>query len=179
MDIIPVIDILDNKVVKAHKGDRNNYEPINHQLYNSTAPRDIIYQIVKKYSPNIIYIADLDAIINNQVNHSLFKLILQEFSKIDFWIDTGLNEIKLYKKYKNYHPVFCSEKSKGFELKSNKYNNYICSYDFLGNYLGGKPIFRHKNNLISKFIIMDLLQVGSNQKMNYRLAKRFIRNKFI
>ena len=60
MDIIPVIDILNNQVVRAIKGDRDNYQSINHKLYNSTDPRDIIDQIVKRYSPKILYIADLD-----------------------------------------------------------------------------------------------------------------------
>ena len=35
MDIIPVLDILDYKVVKAINGDRANYEPVSLKLYNS------------------------------------------------------------------------------------------------------------------------------------------------
>jgi len=72
MDIIPVIDILNNQVVRAIKGDRGNYESISYKLYNSTDPRDIIDQIVKRYSPKILYIADLDAIIHNNINPKLY-----------------------------------------------------------------------------------------------------------
>jgi len=176
MDVIPVLDILNNKVVKAIKGDRTKYEPINVKLYNSIEPVEIINQLSKRYSPHIIYIADLDAISNNNVNHDLFNRILSVFPKIVFWIDTGINNINLIKKYKNYIPVFCSENSKGFDLVSSKKQNYICSLDFNNCFLGAKPIYKHKRYLPDKIIIMDLLQVGSENKLNYKIAKQFIKN---
>ena len=101
MDIIPVLDIINNKVVKAIKGDRSKYASIDSKLYNSIEPIEIINQLSKRYSPHIIYIADLDAISKKDVNHELFNKILRIFPKIDFWIDTGLNKINLIKKYKN------------------------------------------------------------------------------
>ena len=176
MDIIPVIDILNNQVVRAIKGDRDNYESISYKLYNSTDPRDIIDQIVKRYSPKILYIADLDAIIHNNINPKLYDNILSSFPKIKFWVDSGLKEIKLKKKYRNYYPVFCSEKSKGYEFSSNKFNNCVCSFDFMEKYMGEKPIYRQQKASPSKIILMDLLQVGSKNNINYKLARRFIRN---
>ena len=176
MDIIPVIDILNNQVVKSIKGDRDNYESISYKLYNSTDPRDIIDQIAKRYSPKILYIADLDAIIHNNLNPKLYDNILSSFPKIKFWVDSGLKEIKLKKKYRNYCPVFCSEKSKGYEFSSNKFNNCVCSFDFMGKYMGEKPIYRQQKASPSKIILMDLLQVGSKNNINYKLARRFIRN---
>jgi len=176
MDIIPVLDILDNKVVKAIKGDRANYEPVSLKLYNSIEPVEIIKQLSKRYSPHILYIADLDAISADKVNHLLFNQILSMFPKIVFWIDTGMNTIKLIKKYKNYIPVFCSEKSKGFDLISTHNNNYICSLDIDTCFLGAKPIYKHKRYLPDKVIIMDLIQVGSEHKINYKTAKKFIKN---
>ena len=102
MDIIPVIDILNNHVVTAIKGNRDDYQKINTKLYNSTEPIKIINQIINIYSPKIIYIADLDAIMTNQVNHLILGEILRKFPKVDFWIDSGLNSINLQKSYKNY-----------------------------------------------------------------------------
>jgi len=163
-------------VVKSIKGDRDNYESISYKLYNSTDPRDIIDQIAKRYSPKILYIADLDAIIHNNLNPKLYDNILSSFPKIKFWVDSGLKEIKLKKKYRNYCPVFCSEKSKGYEFSSNKFNNCVCSFDFMGKYMGEKPIYRQQKASPSKIILMDLLQVGSKNNINYKLARRFIRN---
>ena len=95
MDIIPVIDILNNQVVRAIKGDRDNYKSINYALYNSTDPRDIIDQIARKYSPKILYIADLDAIVRNTINFELYDNLLSSYPRINFWIDSGLKDIKL------------------------------------------------------------------------------------
>ena len=53
MDIIPVLDILNNKVVKAVKGDRANYESIDSKLYNSIEPIEIINQLSKRCVPQI------------------------------------------------------------------------------------------------------------------------------
>ena len=175
MDIIPVLDILDNKVVKAIKGDRANYKPISSKLYNSIEPIEIINQLSKRYSPHILYIADLDAISNNNVNHALFNQILTIFPKIVFWIDTGMNTIKLKKKFRNYVPIICSENSKGFDLISNLKYNYICSLDIDKCLLGIKPIHKHKRYLPKKIIIMDLLQVGSKNKFNHKNSIKFMK----
>ena len=176
MDIIPVLDILNNKVVKAIEGDRAKYKSIDSRLYNSTEPIEIIKQLSKRYVPHILYIADLDAISHDKVNHELFNKILYIFPKIDFWIDTGMNKINLIRKYKNYTPIFCSENSKGFDLVSSKNNKYICSLDFKNCFLGTKPIYKHKRYLPDKIIIMDLLQVGSANNLNYKIAKKIIKN---
>ena len=175
MDIIPVIDILNNHVVKALKGNRQCYEPISTKLYNSTEPREIIYQIVAKYSPKIIYIADLNAIIENKVNHQFFQFIFKKYPNIDFWVDSGLNDIFLNRVYKNYVPIFCSENSKGYELLSRKYINHICSLDYKDRLLGAKPLHRLVRSLPKKVIMMDLLRIGGKLKPNFHLAKSFIR----
>ena len=117
MDIIPVLDIMNNNVVKAIKGDRAKYEPINYKLYNTIKPIEIIYQLSKRYSPNIIYIADLDAISQKIVNHKLFNTILNIFPKIDlipiiqsvvddynniYHAKSGIKILCIYENNKNY-----------------------------------------------------------------------------
>ena len=48
--------------------------------------------------------------------------------------------------------------------------------DFKNSFLGTKPIYKHKRYLPNKIIIMDLLQVGSVNNLNYKLAKKIIKN---
>ena len=175
MEIIPVLDLLDDQVVKATKGNRSHYRPIDKKIYNTTDPISIVSQIVSKYQPTTIYVADLSAIIKGKVNHSFFQLLFEKFQNVNFWIDTGLNNIKLVKNYSNYFPIFCSENSKGFELLSNKYSNHICSLDFKGRLLGAKQLHRFSPSLPKKIILMDLLRIGSNSKPNFHLLKNFIR----
>ena len=129
MDIIPVIDILNNQVVKAIKGNRNSYKSINYKLYNSTEPRDIIYQIVNRYKPKTIYIADLSAILMHKIDKNLYKSIFEAFPKINFWVDSGKCKISLTRKHINYYPVICSESSTRFSPTSNKSHKCIYSFD--------------------------------------------------
>ena len=169
---------MNNNVVTAHKGDRGNYKKINSHLYNSTDPKKIINEIICKYSPNIIYIADLDAIIENNINHDLYRYLFSKYPKIIFWVDSGLKIINLRKNYKNYFPIYCSEKSKGFELLSQKFKYHICSYDYKKNLLGLKSIHRYVKSFPKKIIIMDLYKVGTLSKPNFGLAKTLIRKKY-
>ena len=47
-EIIPVIDILNSKVVHAVKGERSKYKRLRSYLFNSSNPKDII-KITKEY----------------------------------------------------------------------------------------------------------------------------------
>ena len=62
MEIIPVIDIRQNQVVHAIKGQRQNYRPLQTSLCNSHSPEDIVQAFIDTYPFKTIYIADLDAI---------------------------------------------------------------------------------------------------------------------
>ena len=70
------------------------------------------------------------------------KQILKKFPKVSFWIDSGLNKIKLDKNYNNYVPVFCSEKAKDFELSSEKFKKHICSIDYKNGIIGPNSFHR-------------------------------------
>ncbi|MEC9205670.1 MAG: HisA/HisF-related TIM barrel protein [Pseudomonadota bacterium] len=177
MNIIPVIDILNNHVVTALKGDRYDYQKINTQLYNTTEPIRIISQIINKYSPKTIYIADLDAIITNQVNHLVLREILKKFPKVDFWIDSGLNTVNLDKSYKNYVPIFCSEKAKKFGF-SEKNKSHVCSIDYKNGIIGPKSFYKCIKEFPKKVIIMDLSRVGTKLKPNFHIIKKFIKKKY-
>ena len=68
MDIIPVIDIFNNKVVTAIQGKRDSYQPIDLKLYNTTDPLEIIDILNQRFKPSIIYIADLNGILYKKIH---------------------------------------------------------------------------------------------------------------
>ena len=45
-------------------------------------------------------------------------------------IDTGLNILKLKKRFMNYRSVFCTENSIGFDIDTNNKKKYMCSFDY-------------------------------------------------
>ena len=175
MDIIPVLDIYKQKVVTAVEGNRHSYKPIVSNLYNTTDPKQIISTIKKRYKPSIIYIADLDAIIDNKVNTKIINDILIHFPEINFWIDTGLNILKLKKRFINYHSVFCTENSIGFDIDTNNKKKYICSFDYKKRILGNVNLPRLLKYLPKKIILMDLEQVGSSKYANFKMLRKFIK----
>lgn len=174
MDIIPVLDIYKQKVVTAVEGNRHSYKPIASKLYDSTDPKEIILTIKKRYKPNIIYIADLDAIIDKKVNSRILNEILLHFPEIQFWIDTGLSQIKLKRRFSNFHPVFCTENSQGFDINKNN-EKYICSFDYKKRILGNVNLPKLLKYLPKKIILMDLDQVGSPKYTNFRILRKYLR----
>ncbi len=177
MDIIPVIDIFNNKVVTAIQGKRDSYQPIDLKLYNTTDPLEIIDILNQKFKPSIIYIADLNGILYKKINISMYDQIFKNNSKTKFWIDFGKTESKKFKKYYNLEKVFCSEVSKGFDLSSNKNEYKICSLDYQKNILGNVTLSKQRRYLPKKIILMDLSQVGSSKNISFNLARKFLKYK--
>ena len=163
MDIIPVIDIFNGKVVTAIQGKRDSYQPVDLKLYNTIDPIEIINILIKRFKPSIIYIADLNGILYKNIN----------LSRVDF----GKTDIHKLQKYQNLDKVFCSETSKGFDLSSNKNNYKICSLDYQNNILGNVTLSKQKRYLPKKIILMDLSQVGSTKNMSFSLVRKYLKLK--
>ncbi|TFG17043.1 MAG: hypothetical protein EU531_04635 [Promethearchaeota archaeon] len=87
--IIPVVDILNSKVVHAIKGERDQYKLLKTYLTTSSEPIDIINIFKNKFKLSTLYIADLDAIMKQKPNYA----ILNELSKlkdVEIMIDPGI-----------------------------------------------------------------------------------------
>ena len=104
-----------------------------------------------------------------------FICLISEIFTCEF---SGLNSINLQKSYKNYVPIFCSEKAKQFELLSKKFKDYVCSIDYKNGIIGPKSIHRCIKTFPKKIIIMDLSRVGTKLKPNFHIAKKFIKKKY-
>lgn len=115
MQIIPAIDLKDNKVVKAFAGFRLNYKPLILNKKDFSDPILLINSLNRIFDFNIIYIADLDSILGKNNNWNLINKILSIFPKKIFWLDAGFNSPKLFEKFKtkkkvkNLKPIIATE----------------------------------------------------------------------
>jgi phosphoribosylformimino-5-aminoimidazole carboxamide ribotide isomerase len=108
MDIIPAIDIKNGKVVKALKGNRENYQAISTARGFTSNPFTYIKKMIDKYHPRIIYIADINSLSKDGDNIALLVEIVNQNKNCVFWIDIG-GKIDNRLTKKNIIPILCSE----------------------------------------------------------------------
>ena len=111
MQIIPVIDLLNNVVVHAKRGQRQHYQPIQSLLTTSSAPLNIVTALLELYPFQTLYIADLDAIYGTGNNDSAIEVISQVYPNLTIWLDCGIGQMNARALYidGNIRPVVGSE----------------------------------------------------------------------
>ncbi len=62
MRVIPVLDLLGGKVVRARMGDRASYRPIESPLSPTSDAVDVVRGLLAVHPFQTLYVADLDAI---------------------------------------------------------------------------------------------------------------------
>ena len=68
MQVIPVLDIKDGRVVLAGGGRRERYRPIHTPLCSEASPARVLESLLGVFHFDIFYIADLDAIAGKATN---------------------------------------------------------------------------------------------------------------
>ncbi len=88
MQIIPVLDLLNQTVVRGVAGQRDAYQPIQSRLTQSSQPLDIACALRDEFHFTEFYVADLDAILQGQLNRPLYDSLLE--AGFTFLLDCGL-----------------------------------------------------------------------------------------
>ena len=191
LKVIPVIDILNGRVVHAVRGKRKEYRPLQSILTKSTAPEEVA-RVFKELGFSELYVADLDAIIDCSISFQPLKTITEKIS-IKLMVDAGITNIERAQK------LMANGVSKliiGTEtLQSKKFveqavdifgsDRVIVSLDLKGDKIlvklgfDGclKPIclledFKQKG--VSQVIVLDLARVGSGEGINIDFLKEVI-----
>jgi HisA/HisF family protein len=89
MDIIPVIDVARGVVVRAKRGDRANYKPIETTLSPSSDPAAIAEGLARLHAFRRVYVADLDGIEGRGRNVHLVPAMSRALPGVELWIDAG------------------------------------------------------------------------------------------
>jgi phosphoribosylformimino-5-aminoimidazole carboxamide ribotide isomerase len=91
MKIIPVLDLLDGIAVHAMRGERNKYRPLESVLSPSPDPLELA-KAFDSWGFNELYIADLDAILKDEEDFSVFTRIASE-TGLSLMVDAGISDL--------------------------------------------------------------------------------------
>lgn len=191
MKIIPVLDVLNSVVVHGVGGKREKYYPVKSVLCASSDPVNVA-STFRSLGFDELYVADLDAILNNHANFSLYKQV-KAVTDVKLMVDAGINDLEKAQK------VLENEVSKiiiGTEtlekldfvkeaVKLFGKNRVIVSLDLKGgkvvsrdSYIKEKfPVelaktFQRMN--VAQIIVLDLARVGMNKGLNLEIVKEIL-----
>jgi phosphoribosylformimino-5-aminoimidazole carboxamide ribotide isomerase len=164
MKIIPVIDLLGGQVVHAVKGQRANYQPLKSTLCSSCEPVDVANALLRHTHSETLYIADLDALIENKPQTQLIDTLQAKLPHgIELWLDSG--HPPPIETRSGLTPVIGSEslnRDTWAALKSRPAKNWILSLDFFnGVPKGYARLLTQPEFWPDRVIVMSLDHVGS------------------
>ena len=92
MRLVPVIDLLRGQVVRARRGDRQSYRPIESALCRSCEPLVVARKLCDHVGSSCLYLADLDAIQGRPAQAGAVAALLDGLPSVQLWIDAGFGD---------------------------------------------------------------------------------------
>jgi phosphoribosylformimino-5-aminoimidazole carboxamide ribotide isomerase len=89
MQVIPVLDLLDGHVVRAVRGERTAYLPIQSHLAAASEPLPIARALLAASGARTLYIADLGAILQRGAHASTLAALRAALPGVELWLDAG------------------------------------------------------------------------------------------
>ncbi|MCC8396997.1 phosphoribosylformimino-5-aminoimidazole carboxamide ribotide isomerase [Paraburkholderia sp. MMS20-SJTR3] len=92
MQVIPVLDLLDGHVVRAVRGERNAYRPIQSRLTAASEPLAIARALLDASGARTLYIADLGAILRRGAHLATLAELRTALPAVELWLDAGFTD---------------------------------------------------------------------------------------
>ncbi len=163
MQIIPVIDVRQGQTVLAQGGQRNQYPLLTSVLTEATEPAGVIHDLLAFYPFETVYIADLDSIGGATLAVDFYRILAQQFPKLNIWLDAGIRKARQLQQSppaSNIRWVAGSE-TLPCVYAAAELDNWILSLDFRGGRLLGDERWLLDSAVWpSQVIVMDLDAVG-------------------
>jgi HisA/HisF family protein len=167
LQVIPVIDLMGGRVVRARMGDRASYRSLESPLSPTSDAVDVVRGLLTVYPFPTLYVADLDAIQSNGDNFPALRRIREEFPDLQMWIDNGAADDAALDAVVGANlgaPVFGSESQRDANLIARRQGStrIVLSLDFRGDVFQGPPEILAESALWpQRVIVMTLARVGS------------------
>ena len=170
MELIPVIDLMGGKAVRAERGDRARYRPLSSALSPSPEPEAVLAAFLKLHPFSTVYVADLDAIERRGSNAMVLRRLRAAQPQITFWVDCGLSreaECRAWFSQNSDHLVLGSESLSDLTTLNAltaraEADRLLLSLDFRGaQFLGPSVLLEKPTAWPDRIICMTLERVGS------------------
>ncbi|WP_050451438.1 HisA/HisF-related TIM barrel protein [Candidatus Burkholderia verschuerenii] len=93
MQVIPVLDLLDGHAVRAVRGERSRYRPIQSSLCATSEPLDVARALLAATGSTTLYIADLGAILERGAHVAALAALSGTLgSSVTIWLDAGFTD---------------------------------------------------------------------------------------
>lgn len=89
MQLIPVIDLMHGQAVRAIRGDRASYRPVQSRLCEGSDPVTVARALCAHCDSQRLYVADLDALTGGQAQVEVLQRLLQALPEVELWVDAG------------------------------------------------------------------------------------------
>jgi phosphoribosylformimino-5-aminoimidazole carboxamide ribotide isomerase len=163
MKLIPVIDLMNNCVVTAKRGQRQTYAPSDTPLCRSSRPQAVLAALLELHPFDTVYLADLDAIVGNGSNLDLIRSLCLDHPDITFWVDSGLKDLQTMRDFTR--PVIGSESLISGEQLSHliaSHPSSILSLDYPEEHFKGPiGLDQQVEHWPKDVIVMTLSRVGA------------------
>lgn len=170
MEIIPVIDLIGGKAVRAERGERARYRPLSSPLSPSPEPEAVLAAFLALHPFRTVYIADLDAIERRGSNAAVLRRLRAAQPRVALWVDCGLSgeaECRSWLSQNGDHLVLGSESQSDLATLNAltaraEADRLLLSLDFQGaRFLGPPALLERPAVWPDRIICMTLERVGS------------------
>ena len=165
MKPVAVVDLMGGQVVHARRGERAAYRPVASRLVRGAGPLAVAQALLDLFPFEVLYLADLDAILGQGGNTETLAALRRRFPAPDLWLDAGIATAEGLEacRASGFTPVLGSESQRGPDLLDAARDcNAVLSLDFRGGVpLGPAEIFDRCDHWPRRVIGLDLARVGS------------------
>ena len=163
MDLIPVIDVKDGLAVRAFRGRRADYRPLETPLAAGSDPVAVARGLLSLFPFRTLYIADLDGIEGRGASADLAERLTEAFPGVAIWVDNGSLGAQ-----RHGVTVVGSESATSADalqaLRDSLPSGFVLSLDFKGSELAGPAVLLEDETLWpERVIVMTLARVGSGE----------------
>lgn len=164
--LIPVIDLRRGVVVRARAGERDAYAPIVTPLARGSAPADVARGLLDAVVADILYVADLDAIMEgSEPDRASLEAVARACPGVALWVDAGFAQAAAVERFLGEglgRPVIGSESQRDDALVRALGNGAVLSLDSRGEErLGPGALHESAEAWPDEVIVMTLARVGT------------------